>query len=723
MLFHAIILALVLITNEAKHDRECKIHHRNQLELECHLPTKYDRFDINNVDHEELKQVEKVYLTVGDEHFPYEPPINKNEISYPLWNQMRRVKYVSVIFNLKADPKEMSLDLDEFQYITMDSFKGINLGEFRLSSNSPKVKFEVDMLSDSNELKELKVDGASINAQQGWNNFERMSNLMLEGVGSIDLSWLPLRTLASLELSLNPIKGINETVAKEMQLLTYLSLTVSNTQTQDWDFVNTLAPNLHTLKLDGFALGNFNVSTIPLPSGIQSLTLSNSPNTQFIKQYSFNSISYKEIQLSGMKSLTFIEAFAFTGSNNLESLIITDMAILTELTQPLGVYVSPTYVQFTNNTKLSRVSVSIFEEIFKYASNRPTEVDVRGTEMDMACPCEASYLAAMNKYQGVEVHSNCLQKWLYGLCKQDSCWTFIKPCNNTCQFHTAYTYTCTCQYHLVLLPDGLTCASQDSCVSEDGYKYNCSKYNAICYDIEKDYLECHCEMEKIWNGGILKCVTNHIIPFLYTTITYIPLSTNATTITYIPLSTNATTISYIPLSTNATTISYIPLSTNATTISYIPLSTNATTITADTLGTTVRLTTNVTEKTLNSPTPFISGKTLVPPTKVIHSVTLEPSVTNHTTHTKPANKTTITAVNILTITTSNTPTPTPTTGGLTTVEKSAIGVSSSISLLIIIVIVLLAGYWCYRKKKASRRFPIRPMVSPGLLDPDGGDDY
>ena len=712
MLFHVIILVLVLSTNEAKHGRsDCKIiYNIKEIELECYLPTKYDRFDIDDVRYpEELKQVETVYLIIGEKDSPYEPPINKNEISYPNWNQMRQVKYVSINFHLKADPEELSLDLDEFQYISMDSFKGINLQEFQLSSNSPKVKFEADMLSDSNELHKLEVTGASINVQQGWNKFEKMSTLELEGVSSIDLSWLPLKTLSTLELSLNEIKGITETVVKEMQLLNRLSLTVSNTQTLDWDFVNTLAPNLYRLKLDGFALGNFNRSTISLSSAIQYLTLSNSPNTEFIKQYSFSSKSYIEIELSGMKSLTRIEALAFTGSHNLENLTITEMAALTELTQPLGVDVSPKYVQFTNNPKLSHVSVNIFEEIFKYDSNRPTEVDVTSTEMDTTCPCEASYLAAMYKYQDVEIHSKCLDKWLAGKCKQDSCWTFIKPCNKTCHHHNAYTYTCTCQSNLVLLPDEHTCASSDSCVHKFDKEYNCSKYVAICYEIV-DFLECHCESEMIWNGGNLECVTNHIIPFQTTVMTYKPISTNATTITYIPLSTNATT-----------TITYIPLSINATTLTYIPLSTNSTTITAHSLAPTVRHTTNVTAKTLHSPTQFVPETTLVPPTEVIHTVTIGPSVTNHTItpHVISTNTTssTITPATMSVNTTSST--STPTTGGLTAVGKGAVGVSSFIFLLIIIVIVLLAGYWCYRKKKTARRLPSRPMVSPGLLDSDG----
>ena len=675
MLFHTIILVLVLTTNEAKQDQsECKIVHELDFELECYLPTKYDHFDIDNVKHhEELDKVEIVSLTIGGETSPYEPPPDKNKISYPNWNQTRQMKYVSIYFYLKADPEELSLDLDEFQYISMDSFKGINLQEFQLSSNSPKVKFEADMLSDSNELQELEVTGASINVQQGWNKFENMSILELEGVGSIDLNWLPLRTLSILDLSLNEIKGITETVAKEMQLLNRLSLTVSNTQTLDWDFVNALAPNLHTLKLDGFALGNFNRSTIPLSSVIQYLTLSNSPNTEFIKQYSFSSKSYIYIELSGMKSLTRIEALAFTGSQNLENLTITDMVALTELTQPLGVYVSPKYVQFTNNPKLSHVSVNIFEEIFKYDSNSPTEVDVRGTEMDTTCPCEASYLAAMHKYQDVEIHSNCLDKWLAGKCKQDSCWTFMKPCNKTCQPHNGYTYTCTCQSNLVLLPDEHTCASSHSCVHKFDKEYNCSKYVAICYEIV-DFLECHCESEMIWNGGNLECVTNHIIPFQTTMMTYKPISTNSTTIT------------------------------------------------AHSLAPTVRHITNVTAETLHPPTQFVSGKTLVPPTEVIHSVTIGPSVTNHTItpHVISTNTTssTITPATMSVNTTSST--STPTTGGLTAVDKSVVGVSSFIFLLIIIVIVLLAGYWCYRKKKAARRLQGRPMVSPRPLDWTGG---
>ena len=550
-----------------------------------------------------------------------------------------------------------------------------------------------------------------------------MSILKLEGGGSIDLSLLPLRTLTSLALSLNEIKGIIDTVAKEMQLLKQLSLTVSNTQTQDWNFVNTLAPNLNKLTLDGFALGNLDLNTIPHTSAIQYLTLSNSPNTEVIKQYSFNSRSYIEIELSGMKSLTFIEALAFGGSDHLGSLTITDMAILTGLTQPLGENVTPKHVQFKNNPKLSRVSVSIFEEIFNYDANRPTEVDVTGTEMDTTCPCEASYLAAMNKYQHVEIHSRCLDKWIGGMCKQESCWTFLKPCNKSCQPHNAYTYSCTCQSGLIL-PDEDTCGSSDSCTpNKDGYSYNCSKYNAICYKDGMDF-ECRCSNGMIWNGGNLKCVTDHIIPFETSTMTYfplstnvttisnIPLSTNATTMTYIPLSTNATTISNIPLSTNATTMTYIPLSINATTISNIPLSTNATTITADTLGTTVPHTTNVTAKTLHSPTPFVSEKTLEPPTKVIHIVTLEPSITNHTItpHNISTNQTTITSATI------SVHTSTP--GGLTTVEKSVVGVLFSILLLVILVIVFLVSCWCFRKRKADRRFMSRPMVSPGLLDPD-----
>ena len=749
MFLQGIIFALVLVTNGNSQDGlTCNITGEH---LECVLSSKYVTFDISSqVEKNKLEEVKEIKLIVGTSKQAYEPPVNSSGIVYPEWGLMKRLNSIQIQFNLKTGSEGLSHNLEGFQYMSVDSFKGvIELERFEVSSNSAEVRFEVDMVSRFDHLERLRVEGTSIDGQGDWSHLVHISDLKLSGlqIRSYDLGWLSLEGLTSLNLGLKEIKGINETMAAEMPHLSYLSLTVSQTQKLDWAFIKKIVEHLTTLKLDGFALGDIRMGTIQLSSSIQHLTLSHSSNTRVIEKYSFNNANYTTIELRGMEELAYIEKNAFSGAKHLETLTITGMPILTELTQSLGEEVAPNIVVFSNNSKLAQISMRIFQAIRDYREDRPTYVDVRDTQLDSNCSCQASYLAAMSECRHVKVKSNCLVKWVdEKLCKQNSCWTFDKRCNGTCSIYSSdpFEYRCTCESgDLALLPDGRTCASIDSCYSTFTNQYNCTKYNAICYKDGQQY-SCYCEDHQIWSDSYNQCVKDSIIPLastISTKYTLIPLITNSTTKSMIPLITNSTkpmiplvtnsTKSMIPLITNSTkpmiplvtnsTKSMIPLITNSTkpmiplvtnsTKSMIPLITNSTkpmiplvtnsTISGNTLGPTI-----LTFKTLHPPTPHAPAKSIQPATKIQKDITLVPAFTNSTKHTITANSL-APGVNITTV------------SSLPAYQEVLIGVSALIALLIIIAVLLLVAFWFYRRKKATSQFELR-NYSPRLLD--SGDD-
>ncbi|KAI6652818.1 hypothetical protein LOD99_4204 [Oopsacas minuta] len=737
MYLQIIILAFILATNGVNSDGlTCKLEKENTV-LECVLPTKYDKFDVSSRVEPAwlLDNLQRVHLFVGTTESPYEPPKNSSRIVYPQWNLMKQVNELSIQFNLKQEQEELYINLDNFQYISKDSFMGVNLIRLNVLSNNPEVAIEVSMLSSLSKLVKLWVEGASINAQGGWGNLPRISDLKLAGeqIGSMDLGWLPLRGLKYLDLSLREIKGVNRTIAKEMQQLQELSLTVSKTQTPDWSFIQLLVLRLHVLKLDGFALGDLSsVGGISENSAVRNLTLSHSPDTQLIKEYTFSSEDYIAIELSGMNNLYYIEELAFAGARNLINLTITDMSILTQITQPLGSGATPKFVQFTNSPKLSEISRYIFQEIRKYDKNILKSVDVRGTEMDSKCTCEASYLAAMHTKLDVSILSDCLDEWLNGTCKQDNCWTFVKQCNHSCHARSdPFSYRCSCKSKdrdLVLLPDGYTCGSSESCTYKSENIYYCSEYNADCHR-EEEY-ECICKFYELWNQAEELCVIDHLLPLnttvhtkhtliplvtnTTTTITALPIVTNTTTttITALPIVTNTTTttITALPIVTNTTTttITALPIVTNGTTKPWVPLVTNSTTISAHTLDPLV--TTNVTGKTLHPQTNFVTGKTFRPGTQIITDMTLEPLVTNHTVTqiSISTNKTTVSIIPIV---------PTTDNQGLHTPTKVFIAIAILIPLLAIIFIVLMAAFCCYRRKKGvqQRQYATGLRNSPSIL--------
>ena len=512
------------------------------------------------------------------------------------------------------------------------------------------------------------MEGTSIDGQGDWSHFVHISDLKLSGlqIGSFDLGWLSLKGLTSLDLGLKEIKGMNETIAAEMPNILYLSLTVSQTQKLDWAFINKIVEHLTTLKLDGFALGDIRMGTIHLSFSIQHLTLSHSSNTRSIDSNSFNNANYRTIELRGMEELAYIEMYAFSGAKHLEMITITGMPILTELTQSLGEEVAPNIVVFSNNSKLAQISMRIFQAIRDYREDRPTYVDVRDTQLDSNCSCQASYLAAMSEFRHVKVKSNCLVKWVEEKrCEQDSCWTFDKRCNGTCtpHHHDPFEYKCTCESgDLALLPDGRTCIALDSCDHLPNRLYNCTKYNAICYKNREHYL-CYCEDHQIWSDSYNQCVKDSIIPLASTKYTLIPLITNSTK-------------------------AMIPLVTNST-------------ISGNTLGPTI-----LTFKTLHPPTPHAPAKSIQPATKIQKDITLVPAFTNSTKHTITANSL-APGVNTTTV------------SSLQAYQEVLIGVSALIVLLIIIAVLLLVAFWFYRRKKATSQFELR-NYSPRLLD--SGDD-
>ena len=592
MLLQIIIFAFILVTIGAKEDGlKCKF--KGNEYLECVLSSKYDKFDVSSLENKDkLEEVEEINLTVGTPEQSYEPPVNSSGIQYPDWGLMKKISSILIQFNLKPGQEELSLDLEEFQYMSVNSFKEVhNLLRLEVSSSSAEVKFEVDMVSGSSQLEKLWVQGASIDAQEGWNNFANIKDLKLAGVqvGSVDLGRLPLKTLTSLDLNLKEFTGMNATTGAEMSLVTHLSLAVSQPQPQDWAFINTVAEHLETLKLDGFALGNIQKGTINLSSKIKQLTLSRSSDTRSIGKYSFNNANYTTIELSNMEKLNYVEEFAFSGANRLETLSITEMPALTELTQPLGEDVAPNTLQFNNNTKLAVISIIIFQGIGKNSEDIPQHADVRGTELDSTCPCQASFLAAMSVIRHVDVKSNCLKKWVEEkYCKQDTCWTFDKPCNGSCSnnSYNPFEYKCECESsNLVMLPDGRTCASLDSCTKISAEKYKCSKYNAICHKRESQYT-CHCYSQEIWSDTNNQCIKNSVNSFISTILT-----------------------KNIP----------IPIITNST-------------ISANTIGPTV-----ITLKPLHTPTSYSPTKSLKPATKFVTDRTLVPAQTNSTTHTVTPN--------------------------------------------------------------------------------------
>ena len=636
MLCKTIIFALVLVTNgNSQGGQTCNITGEH---LECVLSSKYVTFDISSqVEKNKLEEVKEIKLTVGTSKQAYEPPVNSSGIVYPEWGLMKRLKGIHIQFNLKTGSEGLSLNLEEFQYMSVDSFKGvINLERFEVSSNSAEVRFEVDMVSRFDHLEKLCVEGTSIDGQGDWSHFVHISDLKLSGlqIGSFDLGWLSLKGLTSLNLGLKEIKGMNETMAAEMPNILYLSLTVSQTQKLDWAFINKIVEHLTTLKLDGFALGDIRMGTIQMSSSIQHLTLSHSSNTRVIERYSFNNANYRIIELRGMEELAYIEMYAFSGAKHLETLTITGMPILTELTQSLGEEVAPNIVVFSNNSKLAQISMRIFQAIRDYREDRPTYVDVRDTQLDSNCSCQASYLAAMSECRHVKVKSNCLVKWVdEKLCKQNSCWTFDKRCNGTCSIYSSdpFEYRCTCESgDLALLPDGRTCASLYSCNSIPTNRYNCKRYNTICYKYGAHNL-CYCEEHQIWSDSYNQCVKDSIIPLASTKYTLIPLITNSTK-------------------------AMIPLVTNST-------------ISGNTLGPTI-----LTFKTLHPPTHYVPAKSIQPATKIQKDITLVPVMTNSTKHTITANSL---APGVNTTTVSSLP----------AYQEVLIGVSALIVLLMIIVIV------------------------------------
>ena len=459
MLSQIIIFAFILVTNGAKEDG-LKCNFKGNEYLECVLSSKYDKFDVSSLENKDkLEEVEEINLTVGTREQSYEPPVNSSGIKYPDWGLMKKISSILIQFNLKPGQEELSLNLEEFQYMSVNSFKEVHsLQKFEVSSSSAEVKFEVDMVSGSSQLEKLWVQGASIDAQEGWDNLANIKDLKLAGVqvGSVDLGRLPLKTLTSLDLNLKEFTGMNATTGAEMSLVSHLYLAVSQPQPQDWAFINTVAEHLETLKLDGFALGNIQKGTINLSSKIKQLTLSRSSDTRSIGKYSFNNANYTTIELSNMEKLNYVEEFAFSGANRLETLSITEMPALTELTQPLGEDVAPNTLRFNNNTKLAVISIIIFQGIRKNSQHIPQHVDVRGTELDSTCPCQASFLAAMSVIGNVDVKSNCLKKWVEEkYCKQDTCWTFDKPCNGSCSnnSYNPFEYKCKCESsNLVMLP-------------------------------------------------------------------------------------------------------------------------------------------------------------------------------------------------------------------------------------------------------------------------------
>ena len=708
MFSQIIIFALILVTDGANQEG-LKCNLRRKRHLECVLSSKYDTFNVSSqVENKLLEEVEEINLIVGTPEQCYEFPVNSSGIAYPEWGLMKKLTRILIQFNLNTGAEELSLDLEEFHYMSVDSFKGVfNLQSFEVSSNSAEVRFEVDMVSGSNQLERLCVEGASIDAQEAWGNLVKIKDLKLSGVqiGSFDLGWLPLKGLTSLDLSLKELKGMNETIAAKMSQVSYLSLTVSQTQQQDWGFINKVARHLRTLKLDGFALGDIQMGTIHNSSKIQQLTLSGSSDTRSIGKYSFNSANYKTIELRGMEKLSYVGEYAFSGATDLETLTITEMPVLTELTQSLGRDVTPRTVQFNNNSKLAHISIRIFQGIAYYEENRPRYVDVRGTQLDFTCLCRASYLAAMSEIRNVEVKSNCLKNWVdKKKCTQDSCWTFDKRCNGTCsRSYNPYEYRCKCQSgDLILLPDGRTCASLESCTLMYFDEYNCTKYNAICYK-DRTHYTCHCEGSDIWSDTKYQCVKDSIIPLV---------SAISTKYTLVPLVTNSTAKSMIPLVTNSTAKTMIPLVTNSTAKTMIPLITNSTTISANTIGPTV-----LTFKTLHPPTPYSPTKSLQPPTKLLTDVTLVPEFTNSTKHTVTANSI-APAVVKTTPTMSLQPANNTTPGsrvGLQLWQEIVVGISSSIALLVIIALLLLVAVCFYRRKKGISQFELRDY-SPRLLD-------
>ena len=136
MLLQIIIFALVLVTNgNFQEGLECKRHLRY---LECVLPSKYDTFNISSqVKKNKLEKEKEIKLIVGTSKQAYEPPVNSSGIVYPEWGLMKRLKGIHIQFNLKTGSEGLSLNLEEFQYMSVDSFKGvIDLERFEVRSNS-----------------------------------------------------------------------------------------------------------------------------------------------------------------------------------------------------------------------------------------------------------------------------------------------------------------------------------------------------------------------------------------------------------------------------------------------------------------------------------------------------------------------------------------------------------------------------------------------------------
>ena len=714
MLLSVLILTLFFINVKAS--SSVKICTFGGNVMTCIIESGNDHFNVTaDVNKDELRQVTTLTLKVGTPDASYEPPKDSSGIVYPDWTLMPGIRDIEIQFHLKDVTEEFRLSLDDFHYLPTDSFKGIKeLVRFNLTSDSPEVRFDIGLLSDSHQLNLIWVEGCMISTGSGetWNNLKNVSDLKLLGkqIGNLDLDWLPLDTLVSILLSLNKIEGINGSTAQKMNRLRFLSMAVTQVQSLDWSFIKVLAPQLHMLALEGYNLGNISENTIPQNSTIQDLTLTRSANTELIDSYSFTGNHYKSIELGGMESLSRIGNNVASSCYNLVNLKITNMKILRSMPTSLGEEVRPENIQLTNSPMLLEVPATLFQ-VGVYFNSKLTEVNVLGTELDATCPCHASYLAAMSVVGKIEIQANCLQNWIKeGKCQQgENCWSFNKVCNETCSSTSdPFSYDCNCKEDEILLPDQYSCVSRTGCKEEGEYTLHCTDYNVTCYQ-EYDVFECRCENLEMWDSNKKSCVTNNQIPIVSpsqttkTPMTLIPANTTKTPMTLIPANTTKTPMTLIPANTTKTPMTLIPANTTKTPMTLIPANTTKTPMTLIPANTTTK---TVPTKSLKTQTQIVPIKTLQTPTHITHTVTAKTIRT--LTHTNTTHNVTNTTQ------TPNHPTTNAATSSLPSWEITIIIVP--IVILIILCILLLVLLYCYKKKKLPAARVFQRKKSPGLLD-------
>ena len=509
------------ITGTEGNGLECNI---TETTLKCRLNTGYDNLSaIVDTHKDNLTQIEKFCLSIGNESNPHKPPNGSKGIIYPKWGLLVKLRDIQMSIYVKTGVN------GNYQYFTNESMNGTDLHSFQLLSNSTVVSLRIEYLSKLSNLTQIWIAGATIDTQTGWKNLTQLTDLKLIGMqnGTMDIGELALDKLEKLQLELSQIEGVDPESAEQMTSLKNLSISVETPQPLSVQFIQKLAAQLSTLLLSGFNMGNFSSGSLSTDSAIQNLTIRNSSNTVLVASSAFSSNQLISFEISQMAALSLVEDGFVSLSSKLVNLTVTNMPALTQLPKSFGEWVKPKFVQLSNNPNLVQVPVDLFKQFQAWNSTGPEVLDVTMTKLDKLCPCQASYLAAMATANHT-IHSSCLKNWTNGLCeKGKNCWIFQQNCSYECSAGAnPYNYSCLCNTSEILLPNNYTCDSKNNCSVLEVDKLFCKKYNATC-KLSGKFYTCSCQANHIWEKNKLVCIGNNPFP-LVTNTTIAPTNTTMT---------------------------------------------------------------------------------------------------------------------------------------------------------------------------------------------------